>query len=136
MNQTELIKELKRDEGVRLKPYQCTAGKTTIGVGRNLDDRGITEHEADHLLLNDIELVTVHLDKHIPWWRDMSDARQRVLANMCFNLGISGLLYFKNTLASMKAGKYNDAADGMLKSLWAKQVGNRAVRLAKMMREG
>lgn len=136
MNQTELIKELKRDEGVRLKPYQCTAGKTTIGVGRNLDDRGITEHEADYLLLNDIELVTVQLDKSIPWWRDLSDARQRVLANMCFNLGISGLLYFKNTLAAMKAGKYDDAADGMLKSLWAKQVGQRAIRLAKMMREG
>lgn len=136
MNQTELIKELKRDEGVRLKPYQCTAGKTTIGVGRNLDDRGITEHEADYLLLNDIELVTVQLDKSIPWWRTMSDARQRVLANMCFNLGISGLLYFKNTLVAMKAGKYDDAAEGMLKSLWAKQVGQRAVRLAKMMREG
>lgn len=136
MDKSALISELTADEGLRLKPYECTAGKLTIGIGRNIEDKGISKKEAEYLLNNDIDEVISQLDAKLPWWRNMTDARQRVLCNMCFNLGISGLLYFKNTLASMQARKYDDAAKGMLSSLWAKQVGARAQRLAKMMREG
>lgn len=136
MDRAQLIKELIADEGERLKPYQCTAGRTTIGVGRNLDDKGISHKEAIYMLSNDIDEVISQLDVKLPWWRNLSDNRQRVLCNMCFNLGISGLLYFKNTLASMQAGKYDDAAKGMMSSLWAKQVGKRAIRLAEMMTKG
>jgi lysozyme len=131
-----LISELRRDEGVRLKPYRCTAGKLTIGVGRNLDDVGITPEEADHLLRNDVARVCADLDARLPWWRGLDEVRQRVLVNMGFNLGIAGLLGFKNTLRSVETGDYLGAAQGMLSSKWAHQVGPRAERLALMMRDG
>jgi lysozyme len=131
-----LLAELRRDEGVRLKPYRCTAGKLTIGVGRNLDDVGISSAEADALLRNDVARVYADLDARIPWWRGLDEVRRRVLVNMGFNLGISGLLGFKNTLRAIETGDYLVAAQGMLASKWAKQVGPRAERLALMMRDG
>lgn len=136
MNRDDLRSMLVLHEGLRLKPYKCTAGKVTIGVGRNLDDKGITQAEAFALLENDIDEVCRELDQVWPWWRQMTDRRQQVLADMCFNLGLGRLKGFVNTLAFMKAGEYDKAADGMLASLWASQVGTRAQRLARMMREG
>ena len=136
MNIDTLTNELTRDEGMRLKTYRCTANKLTIGIGRNLDDVGISEDEARYLLANDIKKVSSDLDRAIPWWRTLSEPRQRVLANMSFNLGTAGLLGFKNTLAMIASGDYAGAADGMLKSKWAKQVGPRATRLAETMRKG
>lgn len=136
MNRDDLRSMLVLHEGLRLKPYKCTAGKTTIGVGRNLDDRGITQAEAFALLENDIDDVCRELDQVWPWWRQMTDPRQQVLADMCFNLGLGRLKGFVNTIGFMKAGEYDKAADGMLASLWASQVGTRAQRLARMMREG
>lgn len=131
-----MVSELRRDEGERLKPYRCTAGKLTIGIGRNLDDVGISKDEAALMLNNDIDQVMRQLDRELPWWRSLDEVRQRVLVNMGFNLGVPGLLAFKNTLAAVQAGRYADAANGMLASRWAKQVGPRAARLAKMMQEG
>jgi lysozyme len=136
MDVEKLLKELTRDEGIRLKPYRCTAGKLTIGIGRNLDDKGITQAEAEFLARNDIAAVIAELDRRIPWWKGLDDVRQRVLVNMGFNLGVDGLMAFKNTLAAVQAGRYLDAAQGMMASKWAKQVGHRAERLALMMRDG
>jgi lysozyme len=136
MNLKLLETELELDEGNKSKPYKCTAGKTTIGIGRNLDDVGLSPDEISYLFQNDIKRVIADLDKNLGWWRGLSDTRKRVLANMAFNLGIAGLLGFKNTLKAIAEGRYNDAADGMLASKWATQVGARAQRLAKMMREG
>ena len=95
MNRVQLIEELKRDEGVVLTLYKCSAGKNTIGVGRNVDDRGITEDESDYLLGNDIDLCVDELENNFTWYKNLSDARQRVLVNMCFNLGLTRLLGFK-----------------------------------------
>lgn len=136
MNRERLLKQLRVDEGTRYKPYRDTVGKLTIGVGRNLDDRGLSPDEVDYLLNNDVKLVEMELDGQLPWWRSMSDARQEVLANMCFNLGITKLLGFKNTLQFMKEGRYDAAARGMEASMWFRQVGDRARRLVKMMEEG
>ena len=136
MNRDLLTQELERDEGIRLKVYKDSLGIETIGIGRNLRDVGISKAEAYMLLGADIDSVERDLDRALPWWRQLSDNRQRVLANMCFNLGINRLLGFKNTLAAMKEGRYADAAEGMLASKWASQVGQRAVRLANMMKEG
>jgi len=126
--------ELVRDEGLRLRIYKDTVGKLTIGVGRNLDDVGISKDEAYLMLDNDIQRTSDSLDKNLPWWKTLDEVRQRVILNMAFNMGINSLLGFKNTLAAIQAGRYNDAADGMLASKWATQVGDRATRLAKMMR--
>lgn len=130
-----LMAELTRDEGRRLKPYVDTVGKTTIGVGRNLTDVGISDAECDTLLSNDIDRTVAWLDRNLPWWRQLDPVRQRVVVNMAFNMQ-GGLLTFTNTLAAMKRGDYAAAADGMLASKWAGQVGARATRLAAMMRSG
>lgn len=134
MNIDKLVTQLTIDEGLRLRPYLDTVGKRTIGIGRNLDDVGISQDEAAYMLKNDIARVESQLDKALSWWRTMSDDRQQVLANMCFNMGITTLLTFKNTLAAMQSGRYSDAANGMLSSVWARQVGARAVRLSDVMR--
>lgn len=140
MNRDVLVNQLIIDEGMVLKPYRCAAGKLTIGVGRNLDDVGLSKSEAMLLLGADIERVEADLDRCLPWWRSMSEARQSALANMCFNMGLGdskrGLLSFRNTLAAMQSGDYKKAAQGMRDSAWAKQVGARAERLAKMMEVG
>jgi lysozyme len=133
---SKLAEQLMIDEGLRLMPYKDTVGKLTIGVGRNIADIGITKEEAMFLLKNDIARVDAKVDKHLPWVKEMVQARQDVVLNMAFNLGISRLLLFKNTLAYMKAGDYDAAAQGMLESKWAKQVGARATRLAQMMKTG
>lgn len=132
----EMRAELVRDEGLRLKPYKDTVGKTTIGIGRNLDDVGISRDEAYLMLTNDILRTSDSLDANLPWWKTLNEIRQRVLLNMAFNLGINSLLGFKNTLAMIQAGKYEEAAVGMLSSKWAGQVGARAQRLAEQMVKG
>jgi lysozyme len=143
--------QLVRHEGLRLKPYRCTAGKLTIGIGRNLDDRGISQKEAYAMLERDIQDCEQWLIDKIPVvYNKLDEARQSVLLNMCISipqsrfaplrepcyLGINGLLGFKNTLAFMKAGDWERAANGMLASKWAKQVGIRAIELSELMRKG
>jgi lysozyme len=120
-------------EGLKLEPYQCTAGKLTIGVGRNIEDIGITEEEARYLLDNDILRVCDELDRNLSWWRDLSDVRQRILVDMVFNLGISRFMQFQNTISAIENGDYDKAAEEMLDSRWAQQVGQRAHRLAGAM---
>lgn len=133
--------ELRRDEGVRYSPYFDTVGVQTVGVGHNLKVKPLpagwtyplTDAQVNQLLAEDLKEVFEGLDFDLPWWRTLSYERQRVIANMAFNLGIDGLLGFKNTLAAMEQGRYADAVAGMLKSKWSGQVGERAVRLAHMM---
>ena len=131
-----LSEDLERDEGLRLKPYVDTVGKLTIGIGRNLDDVGISEVEARLMLQEDIRRATRSLDSRLPWWRSLCDERQDVLVNMAFNLGISSLLGFRGALAKMQLKDWAGAAAEMLDSSWAKQVGARAPRLSEQMRRG
>lgn len=131
-----MVRQLRLHEGERLKPYRCTAGKLTIGIGRNLDDRGITAEESAYLLANDITREERALIQALPWVAQLDEVRQRVLLDMAFNMGLGGLLQFKNTLATIKAGDYAKAATMMLDSRWAGQVGQRAERLSRMMATG
>ena len=132
----DLYAQLKAHEGLRLKPYRDTVGKLTIGVGRNLDDVGLRDGEAELLCLNDVRVVEAGLDARLPWWRGQDAARQAVLIDMGFNLGIEGLLGFRTTLGHVQAGRYGEAAKQMLRSKWAGQVGRRAATLARMMETG
>jgi len=131
-----MVRQLRLHEGERLKPYHCTAGKLTIGVGRNLEDRGISREESAMLLANDIAEMERELHRALPWVATLDEVRQRVLLDMAFNMGIVGLLGFKRTLATIQAGDYQAAATMMLDSRWAKQVGQRAERLSRMMATG
>ena len=131
MSATRLIK---LHEGLELRPYRCTSGKLTIGYGRNLEARGITEAEAGELLLNDINELTAQLSSRLYWFWGLSIVRRAVLTDMAYNLGINGLLSFKKTLRHIELHDYDAAADEMLNSKWAAQVGQRADRLAEMMK--
>jgi len=136
MNLDALKAQLVRHEGLRLKVYNDSIGIPTIGVGRNLQDVGISGAEAMLMLENDITRVMVELDREMPWWRQLSEIRQLVLADMAFNLGLPRLKGFRNALEAMQERRWDDAAKEMLDSRWARQVGPRALRLAQMMREG
>lgn len=129
-----LVEQIQRHEGLRLKPYYCSAGKLTIGYGRNLEEVGITAYEAEVLLLNDLARCQNDCLHAFPWFADLSEPRQQVLLNMCFNLGLAGLKTFTKFLKAVELGHYDTAADEMLDSLWAKQVKGRALDLSKMMR--
>ncbi len=136
MNKAKLAEQLKQHEGLRLKPYTDTVGKLTLGIGRNLEDKGITEQEALFMLNNDVDYFYSQLNKNLTWFKSLDDARQNVLVNMAFNLGIRGLLTFKMTLSLIEYGDYNNAATEMLNSVWAYQVGQRAIELSKQMATG
>jgi lysozyme len=136
MIRDKLIAQLTLDEGKRNKPYKDSVGKLTIGIGRNLDDIGVSDDEINFMLSNDIDKVAKQLDDMMPWWRSMNDARQNAFCNFVFNVGIGTAMTFKNSLALLQAGKYVDAADAMMQSKWASQVGNRAVRITSMLRRG
>jgi lysozyme len=105
-------------------------------VGRNLDDVGISPDEALYLLKNDIDRCVVDVGRNIPEWKKHNDCRQNVLVEMCFNMGINRMLRFKKMLAALQKNDYATAADEMLNSKWATQVGNRAQTMAQMMRTG
>lgn len=132
----KLKEELIADEGFRQFPYKDTTGHLTIGVGRNLSEVGISKVEAYALLSNDINSAWNDLIKALPWIINLDTARQRIIVNLCFNLGIAGLTKFKNMLNNCRLGKFNEAADDMLDSLAARQAPNRYTRLATKMRSG
>ena len=123
-------------EGLELKPYHCTADKLTIGVGRNIQDRGITENEARYLLKNDIKIVEDELLTRQPVVAGLDSVRQRVLVDMGFNLGLPILMKFQNMWAAIEEEDYHEAARQMMDSRWASQVGRRAERLAQAMSSG
>lgn len=114
--------------------YRDSVGALTIGVGRNLDAKGVSESEADLMLANDIADVFADLDRKYPWWRQLPPQVQRGLANMCFNLGVTRLTVFAKMLAALQRGDYNTAAFEALDSRWAVQVGMRATRIANLFR--
>jgi lysozyme len=127
--------QLELHEDRRTKPYVDTVGKITIGVGRNLTDKGLSDSEIDYLLMNDIRECTDDL-KTFLWWDDLDDVRRNVLIDMRFNLGPSRFRQFKATLAAVAMGDYVTASDQMRKSKWYRQVKGRGERLARMMSTG
>jgi lysozyme len=131
-----IAEQLKRDEGCELFVYTCPSGALTIGVGRNLEANGITQAEADLLLEHDIERVTLELERALPWSLKLDDARFGVLQNMAFTLGTAGLLEFEHMLGAMQMEDWEAAAEALLDSQYAEQVGLRADRLAEQLRTG
>jgi lysozyme len=155
-NREALIDQLILHEGMELQVYKDHLGIDTIGVGRNLEDRGITDGElafmnmlktevyeqgiteahARFLLANDIDIVEKELSNAHPCISGIGDVRIRVLLDMGFNLGVPRLNKFKNMWKAVHDRDFSLAAVEMLDSRWASQVGQRAVRLANAMRDG
>ncbi|GEK09159.1 glycoside hydrolase family protein [Pseudoalteromonas sp. SCSIO 43201] len=132
MSVMNTVEQIKKHEGFRQFPYLCTAGKLTIGYGRNLDDSGINEDEAESLLASDVENAKAAVSRRINT-QHCNEARIAVLVNMAFNLGVTGLLNFRRMLQAVEKGDFETAALEMLDSRWAKQVPIRAQELAQQM---
>jgi lysozyme len=131
-----LVDQLIRHEGMELKVYKDSLGIETIGVGRNLVDRGVTEEEARYLCNNDIKIVERELVQSFPIVSSLNDTRIRVLLDMAFNVGLPRLRGFKRMWAALDNQDYVEAAKEMLDSKWARQVKTRAYTLARMMESG
>ena len=126
---------IKKHEGLRLKPYKCTAGKLSIGYGRNIEDNGISAYEADVLLNDDIQNCYAQCIK-FPFWNKLNEVRQAALLDMCYNLGFARLNGFKKMLKALGRLDYKTAAKEMLDSKWARDVKSRATELAELMKYG
>ena len=130
-----LIASVKTHEGLKLQVYKCPANRLTIGYGRNLDDRGISKEEAEMLLLNDLETSTKEAKK-FEFYENLTSNRQDVIVEMIFNMGLTRFKEFKKTIGYINQANYSAAADEMLDSRWAKQVGQRALTLSNKFRAG
>ena len=130
-----LIASVKTHEGLKLQVYKCPANRLTIGYGRNLDDRGISKEEAEMLLLNDLETSTKEAKK-FEFYENLTSNRQDVIVEMIFNLGLTRFKKFKKTIGYINQANHSAAADEMLDSRWAKQVGQRALTLSNKFRAG
>ena len=135
MNREKLLDMLTLHEGLELKPYQCTSDKLTIGVGRNIEDIGITEEEARYLLENDVDRILKEVE-HWSFLEKLNEPRQAVILDMVFNMGVTrfNANTWVKTFAAVQNEEWEKAANEMLDSKWAKQVPNRANRLIERMK--
>jgi lysozyme len=135
-----LRKDLERDEGNKQRAYRCTAGKLTIGIGRNLDDKGLSKSEVLVLFNNDVRDCLADLAFFMPWYKQLDAPRQEALINMCFALGITKLRAFKNTLTALKEGDWKKAHDEALNSVWQRKLqalgSKRLIRIANTFLTG
>ena len=152
-----LLEELVKHEGLRLQVYQDTLGIDTIGIGRNLKDRGISKEELDELDIptidhvyeygiteadamvlaeNDVQIVEEELLRAHPCVEDLDAVRQLVVMDMAFNMGVPRLCKFKKMWNAIHEKKFDLAAKEMLDSRWAIQVKSRAVKLSNAMHNG
>ena len=155
-NRDELVKMVALHEGIVLNVYQDHLGINTVGIGRNLDDRGITdgellfmnktiddvydngltEEEAYYLCMNDIAIVEKELLENKSIVNQLNAVRQMVLVDMSFNMGVPRLMKFKNMWLAIEKVNYPLACEEMIDSRWASQVGNRAMKLSLAMKNG
>ena len=145
MNIDKLIQELILDEGYKYETYEDHLGFLTLGVGHLVLQSDsefklpigtpVSEERIIECLNNDIDIVCNELDRNLNWWKKLDDNKQRVMVNMCFNLGCPRLSKFKKFLAAMEDNDFETAAKEMMDSKWATQVGLRAERLKQRVLE-
>ena len=143
MDEEQLMKELIADEGYVYEIYNDHLGYPTFGVGHLITSKDkehgqpvgtpVSEDRIMECLENDMKIVCQELDMKEPWWRNLDDNRQRILANMCFNLGYPRFSGFKNFISALQVSDFEKAAVEMMDSKWADQVGDRAKRLRDRM---
>lgn len=136
---SKVLEMLRRHEGCETHAYSCTANKLTIGCGRNIDPAGgtgLTDVEINYLLQNDINRVIAELNNEFAWFSELNEPRRDAMINICFNMGLTRLRLFRLALGAMQNHDYNTAAAEFLNSKWSKQVGNRAIEVALMIKTG
>lgn len=135
----DIESQLREDEGEVLHAYNDSEGYLTIGIGTLIDKRkggGLLPEESAFIFQNRMRILKDRIRKALPWFNELDIVRQGVLLNMAFQMGVDGLLKFKNTLRHVQARQWTAASVGMLDSLWAKQTPERAERLAEQMLTG
>ena len=135
MDNVKAAAYIRRYEGFSRLPYKCPTGHLTIGYGHNLEN-GISAAAAEFIMQEDLTQAERAVKDAFPWWWKLDDARQFVLVDMAFNMGLAGLKGFKKMLTAVEQGDYQTAAKEILASKWAGQVKRRAVELSKMMQKG
>ena len=136
---TRILEMLRKHESVETHAYVDSVGKTTIGVGRNIEagsGPGLSTSEIDYLLANDVERVNKELVNTFSWYKDLNIARKDAMTDLCFNIGLPRMMGFKKALAAMAIEDYETAAAEFLDSRWATQVGSRSVTITDMVRSG
>ena len=114
MDRQRLFAQLRLHEGVEVYPYKCSAGYLTIGVGRNIEERGLSDDEIDYILNNDVNIATDELVRTFDWYADLDEVRQRVVIDMVFNLGMPRFKQFKNMIKALDEGNYKEASIQMM----------------------
>lgn len=134
MDLTQVRKRLVEHESLELMPYTCTAGKLTIGVGRNLTDRGISHETAMQMLDEDIDIVLGELQQAIPGWDNLRWNYKEALVDLAYNMGVPRLMLFRKMLSAIEADDPEKAAAELLDSRYAQQVGKRAENICALLR--
>lgn len=132
----DLREMIKLHEGLRLFPYTDTQGFLTVGWGHNLSAKGLTHTQASMILTDDIAEAKAACVRAFPWFGALDEVRQAAMVDLCFNMGIASLSLFKTTLGLIRDGQYVESSKQLMNSLYARQVGHRAVRIAEMLRSG
>ena len=130
----DIINSIKAHEGYEPMVYQCTEGHDTIGVGFKVDDLFLSEKVCDLILEEKLNDLIPRIERKLSWFRYTQDEVKLVIVNMCYQMGLSGVLKFKRALAAMEIKNWEMAADEMLDSLWARQTSRRANELADIIR--
>ena len=130
----DIINSIKAHEGYEPMVYQCTEGHDTIGVGFKVADLKLSEKVCDLILEEKLNDLIPRIERKLSWFRYTQDEVKLVIVNMCYQLGLSGVLMFKRALAAMEIKNWEMAADEMLDSLWARQTSRRANELADLIR--
>jgi lysozyme len=134
MNNERLRETIIRHEGTRLDMYQDTLGIWTVGVGHNIQEKGISQAVMELMLEEDLAEAVSELQRSVSFFSKMPEQVQEALVNLAFNMGIPRLMQFKKTLAYLRDGNFEAAADELLDSRYAEQVGRRADEVADMIR--
>ena len=134
MDMVRLRETITRHEGSRLQMYQDSLGIWTIGVGHNIQEKGISPKVMELMLDEDLEEAISELKRSVSFFSKMPQQVQEALVNLRFNMGIPRLMQFKKTLALLREGDFESAADELLDSRYAEQVGRRALEIADMIR--
>ena len=133
INEERLLQQLMVHEGLKLQPYYCTSNKLTIGVGRNLDDVGISAEEAEFMLMNDVNRVIDQCESAFKWFSEAPDEVQEAVVNLVFNMGLRAFQGFKMTIGHLQDRNYELAGAELLNSRYAEQVGQRSIDVANQI---
>ena len=130
-----LLDNIKESEGFRDKVYKCTQGYDTIGYGFAVKDLILDEDVAEIILQRKLEALTERIELNMPFVKDLPESVKDVVIEMCYQIGLSGFMKFKKTIAFLRLRKFQEASVEMCDSRWYSQTPNRARKLAKIVRE-